>query len=144
MSADSMSTKRPERRTNPESLRLDEIMASLTVGDVQKSIAWYRDVLGFHVQETWDHDGQVMGASLVAGKSHLMLVQDDGAKGRDRKKGEGFRLYLTTSRDVDELAAGIESRGETLEAQPQDMPWGARIFSLVDPDGFKLTFSKST
>jgi uncharacterized glyoxalase superfamily protein PhnB len=138
-----LATDTTERRANPESLRLDEIIASITVGDVQKSIAWYRDTLGFYVRETWDHDGQVMGASLAAGRTHLMLVQDDWARGRDRKKGEGFRLYFSTSRSVDELAAGIESRGGVLEAPPEDMPWGARTFSLVDPDGFKITFSQA-
>jgi uncharacterized glyoxalase superfamily protein PhnB len=137
-------SERPERRSEPVSLRLQQIVPSLTVGDIEASLAWYRDILGFHIREKWEHDGKVMGASLVAGTAHLMLGQDDWAKGRDRAKGEGFRLYLNTSRSVDELAAGIESRGGTLDAQPEDMPWGARIFSIVDPDGFKITFSTAT
>jgi uncharacterized glyoxalase superfamily protein PhnB len=137
-------SERPERRSEPASLRLQQIVPSLTVGDIEASLAWYRDILGFHIQAKWEHDGKVMGASLVAGTAHLMLGQDDWAKGRDRAKGEGFRLYLNTSRSVDELAAGIESRGGTLDAQPEDMPWGARIFSIVDPDGFKITFSTAT
>jgi uncharacterized glyoxalase superfamily protein PhnB len=116
----------------------------MTVGDIEASLAWYRDILGFHIREKWEHDGKVMGASLVAGTAHLMLGQDDWAKGRDRTKGEGLRLYFNTSRSVDDLAAGIEARGGTLDAQPEDMPWGARIFSIVDPDGFKITFSTAT
>jgi uncharacterized glyoxalase superfamily protein PhnB len=28
-----------------------------------------------------------------------------------------------------------------LQSEPADMPWGARIFRLVDPDGFKLVIS---
>jgi predicted enzyme related to lactoylglutathione lyase len=42
---------------------------------------------------------------------------------------------------VDELAAAIEARGGTLESPPADMPWGARAFSLVDPDGYKITIA---
>jgi uncharacterized glyoxalase superfamily protein PhnB len=28
-----------------------------------------------------------------------------------------------------------------LETEPADMPWGARVFRLVDPDGYKLSIS---
>jgi uncharacterized glyoxalase superfamily protein PhnB len=75
------------------------------------------------------------------GARWLNLTQDDWAKGHDRQKGEGFRLYLNTVQDVDEIAAMIKERGATLVSEPADMPWGARVFSLVDPDGFKLTIS---
>ncbi len=68
-------------------------------------------------------------------------MQDDWAKGRDRVKGEGFRLHMATATDVDQIAAGIEQRGGTLESPPADMPWGGRAFSLADPDGFKITIS---
>jgi uncharacterized glyoxalase superfamily protein PhnB len=53
-------------------------------------------------------------------------------------KGEGFSLYFTTTQNVDELASHIESNGGTLETQPADMPWGARVFQVVDPDGFRI------
>lgn len=131
---------RPER-SQPESLRLQLIAPSLTVGDLDKSMAWYCDVLGFTISEKWEHDGVVRGADLVAGSAHLMIGQDDWAKGRDRSKGEGMRLYLSIDGDIDALAARIESHGVELDTQPEDMPWGARLFSLTDPDGFKLTFS---
>jgi uncharacterized glyoxalase superfamily protein PhnB len=69
----------------------------------------------------------------------LMIGQDDWKKGRDRKKGEGFRIYFTTTGDVDALAAGIKARGGALDSEPMDQPWGSRDFSFTDPDGFKLT-----
>ena len=111
------------------------------MGDLDVSLPWYRDVVGFHVEETWEQEGKVVGAALVAGASRLMIIQDDWAKGRDRVKGVGFRLHMTTTSDVDEVAANIEARGGTLESQPADMPWGARAFSIVDPDGFGMTIS---
>ncbi len=126
---------------SPETLRLHGISPSLTVGDIEASLAWYRDVVGFHVRETWEDEGTVGGAALIAGEASLLLVQDDWAKGRDRVKGVGFRLHMTTGSDVDELAAAIEQRGGTLESPPADMPWGARAFSLEDPDGYKITIA---
>ena len=122
-------------------LELRSLRPALTVSDINVSLPWYRDVVGFRVEETWEHEGKVGGARLLAGGIGLFLLQDDWAKGRDRVKGEGFRLHLTTADDVDEIAAGIEKRGGTLESPPEDTPWGSRAFSLADPDGFKITIS---
>jgi len=133
----------PDRRdqASTETLRLRSVSPALTVDDVEASLVWYRDVIGFHVQETWEHEGEVGGAALIAGLGPLFLVQDDFAKGRDRDKGVGVRIHMTTAHDVDELAAAIVERGGTLESPPEDMPWGARAFSLVDPDGYKITIA---
>lgn len=128
-------------RSEPESLRLKSITPSLTAGDFEASLAWYSEILGFTVLEKWEHDGQIVGAELVAGTARLMLGRDDWAKGRDRKKGEGMRLIFSVSHDLDEIAEGIESRGGSLDSEPRDTPWGGRAFSVVDPDGFKITFS---
>jgi catechol 2,3-dioxygenase-like lactoylglutathione lyase family enzyme len=130
-----------EERRFPESLRLTLITPSLTVDDLQASLAFYRGVLGFTVKETWEHEGELRGVSLVAGSAHLMLGQDDWKKGRDRPKGAALRLWFTGSRPVDELAGEIRARGGTLESEPEDMPWGGRAFSVVDPDGFQITFT---
>jgi uncharacterized glyoxalase superfamily protein PhnB len=137
------STHRPVRRV-PPSLRLREAVPGLTVNDIAKSLAWYRDVLGWTVLEEWRQDGRLMGAELVAGTIHLFLGQDDWKKGRDRKKGEGFRLYFRTAQDVDAIAAGIKARGGVLDHDPQDEPWGERDFGITDPDGFRITISNPT
>jgi uncharacterized glyoxalase superfamily protein PhnB len=128
-------------RRKPESLRLRRITPGLTVGDLQKSIAWYRDVVGFTLGEVWEREGKVVGAELKAGSTFLVLSQDDWAKGRNRVKGEGCRFYLYTAQDVDDMAAAIRARGGTLATEPMTQSWGTRTFSLVDPDGFKLTVS---
>jgi len=129
--------------SSPKTLRLRSVTPALTVADIHESLAWYRDLVGFHVEDLWEHEGKVGGAALVAGTASLYLAQDDWGKGRDRVKGEGFRLHMETVDDVDAIAAMIEERGGTLETQPADTPWGARAFTLVDPDGFKITISKA-
>jgi uncharacterized glyoxalase superfamily protein PhnB len=42
---------------------------------------------------------------------------------------------------VDDIADRITSHGGTLDSQPADMPWGARVFRVRDPDGFKFAIS---
>ena len=123
-------------------LSLSDVAPGFTANDLEKSLAWYRDVLGFAVEERWEKDGKLAGVQLRAGKAVFMIGQDDWQKGRDRKKGEGFRIYLETAQDVDAIAKRIESAGGTLDQQPKDQPWGMRDISMTDPDGFKLTIGK--
>jgi len=136
------SPARAKAREKAGSLTMSEVSPGFTANDLQKSLSWYRDVVGFAVEERWEHDGKLAGVSLRAGNVTVMLGQDDWKKGRDRKKGEGFRIYCTTSQDVDALAKGIVARGGTLDQEPRDQPWGMRDFSLTDPDGFKITIGK--
>ena len=133
--------KKPARpkRHQPETLRLRECSASFTANDLQRSIAWYRDVLGFTEGERWEAEGVLRGVQMKAGKVDLMLSQDDFARGRDRVKGMGFRLWCNTVQDVDHLAADIKARGGTLAREPEDLPWGDRAFAVTDPDGFLIT-----
>jgi uncharacterized glyoxalase superfamily protein PhnB len=112
------------------------------VNDVEKSLAWYRDVLGFVVQKRWENQGKLEGVEMLAGRVLFMIGQDDWKKGRDRVKGEGFRLYCETEQDVDHLAQQIKARGGTLLQEPRDEPWGARALAVEDPDGFKITISR--
>src|SRR2546430_16985587 len=143
MSTQSPLPNRPEPGAAPASLRARSLQASLTVKDLDKSLAWYRDVAGFEADRKQEREGRLRAVSLRAGEMRILINQDDGAKGWDRAKGEGFSLQITTEQNVDELAKPIQQRGGTLESEPADMPWGARIFRLRDPDGFKLTISSA-
>ncbi|HEY6050214.1 MAG TPA: VOC family protein [Thermoanaerobaculia bacterium] len=135
-------SKAAPRKSGAGALSLTSATPSFTVGDLDASLAFYRDVLGFEVEETWKNDeGEVRGVSLKAGGVSFMIGQDDWKKGRDRKKGEGFRIYCETKKRVDDLAKGIEARGGRLDQGPTDQPWGVRDITLTDPDGFKITLA---
>jgi catechol 2,3-dioxygenase-like lactoylglutathione lyase family enzyme len=125
-------------RKGPETLRMRSAAPGFTVNDIEKSLAWYRDVMGFVVKERWENEGKLAGLEMVAGDVSFFLTQDDWKKGRDRAKGEGFRIYCTTAQDVDALARQIKARGGTLDREPSD-EMGTRNFAVVDPDGYKIT-----
>ncbi len=125
-----------------ESLRLTSVSPSLTVNDVEKSLAWYCDVLGFTVDQRWESEGKLLGAEVKAGSVVFMIGQDDWKKGRDRVKGAGVRIYCDTDQDIDRLAARIKANGGTLAQEPKDQPWGMRDLAIDDPDGYKITIAK--
>jgi uncharacterized glyoxalase superfamily protein PhnB len=140
------STTRPKaapKRAQQKGFALRTVAPSFTVDDIERSLTWYRDVMGFAVKDRWEEDGKLMGLELTAGPIVFMIGQDDWKKGRDRVKGEGFRLYCQTDQDVDQLANGIKARGGagSLAQEPRDEVWGARAFTVVDPDGYKITIS---
>lgn len=138
-----MATQQKDARTmsKGEGLSLSGVSPSFTVNDLQKSLAWYRDVVGFAEGKRWEDGGKLLGVELSAGPTVFMLSQDDWKKGRNRAKGEGFRLYCETDQDVDRLAARIKERGGNLLEEPKDQEWGTRAFTVEDPDGFKMTIS---
>jgi catechol 2,3-dioxygenase-like lactoylglutathione lyase family enzyme len=131
----------PDRRLNkPETLRLRSIEPSFTVSDLERSVRFYTEVLGFVLGDQFTDDaGVLQGAMLKSGACQIGLSQDDWAKGRDRQRGVGVRIWGTTAQDIDELAARIKARGGTLTQEPKDESWGGRSLSLDDPDGFHLT-----
>lgn len=128
-------------RSEPQSFRARDLTASLTVRDLETSLAWYRDVLGFVVEKRHERRERLIAVSLKAGRVELLLTQDDGAKGWDRQKGEGISLQFTTLQSVDGFAERVKASGGVLQSEPIDTPWGARVFRVVDPDGFKLVFT---
>jgi len=129
------------RRRKPETLRLRTVTPSFTVENLERSIEFYSGVLGFVVGERWIVEGRLRGVMLQAGKCALGLSQDDGAKGRNRRKGLGVRIWLETVQDLDALAerlwaGGIQATGPRLE------DWGTRTLAFSDPDGYQITFTE--
>jgi uncharacterized glyoxalase superfamily protein PhnB len=129
--------------TTQEALQISAIVPSFTVDDLQKSITFY-EALGFTVDERWEDKGTLLGVMLRAGKSQIGLNQDDWKKGRDRKKGIGMRLFMSTPQNVDEIATRAKAAGITLKSEPQDTEWKTRAFEVTDPSGFVLTISSET
>lgn len=141
MSSDAVVSGGAAKPADVESFQGRSLSISLTVNDLQKSLAWYRDVVGFAVDREHEREGKLRAVTLSAGDVRILIGQDDGAKGWDRAKGEGFSYRITTAQNVDEIAKRIKDAGGTLASEPVDTPWGARVFRLQDPDGFRLMIS---
>ena len=136
-------TPRTHARSWPESVRMRAVAPSLTVDDLEKSVEFYTNVLGFIVAERYQEAGAMRGARLRCGACEFFLAQDDGKKGSGRDKGVGFSLHCLTVQDIDSLGSSIKARGGTLLQEPMDQLWGVRDLKVADPDGFQLTIYKT-
>jgi uncharacterized glyoxalase superfamily protein PhnB len=126
--------------TTQAALQVSAIVPIVTVDDLQKSITFY-EALGFTIDERWEDNGKLLGVMLRAGKIQIGLNQDDWKKGRDRKKGIGMRLFISTPQNVDEIAVRARDAGVRLDSEPHDTEFKSRAFEVTDPSGFLLTIS---
>ena len=122
-------------------LQATGIAPGFTASDLQKSLHFYTEGLGFEITERNEENGVLRFAMLKAGVAHLGIGQDDFAKGRDRVKGVGMRTWITTQQDIHALAERAKAAGIKLDSEPAPLPWGPLGFAVTDPDGFQLTIS---
>ena len=116
---------------------------SITCLDLDASIRFYRDAVGFGVAQSYENEGKVVAAVMTSGNCSIVLNQDNGKLGWNRIKGQGcyLQLNVAAAADVDATAARIKAAGFPLLDEPSDRPWGARMFHFNDLDGFKLGVS---
>lgn len=120
-------------------LQARNLSVALTANDLERSLRFYTDGLGFTIDQREESDGKLQGVMLKAGDAWLGLSQDDFAKGRNRVKGVGMSLYFETEQDIHMLAGRAKNAGITLDREAGPLPWGPVGFSATDPDGFKIT-----
>jgi catechol 2,3-dioxygenase-like lactoylglutathione lyase family enzyme/uncharacterized protein YuzE len=119
------------------------IFATLSVGDLEASTRWYVDVIGFRLVFS------MPGPNGAPTLSHLrwikyadLLLVPEGAQASSKTdKGVGMRLsFLVAEGSVDELADQVKARGGQIAEGPVTQPWNTREFTVLDLDGYTLTF----
>jgi len=103
------------------------------VRDVLRSVAHYRDVLGFQVEFTYREPTFYAGVERGG-----VLIHLQGAGETKRQPGQGAVNVFVT--DVDALYEELKSRGARTLNEPKDYPYGMRDFDVHDLDGNQLCF----
>jgi lactoylglutathione lyase len=108
----------------------------LFVEDVQRSRAFYHDVLGLDVEFEDDESVgfKIEGLAFIVLQVDRARVQLQGEP--TATPGAGATAFLTTfTGDVDALHANLVERGIPFFQRPADQPWGMRTAYFKDPDG---------
>jgi catechol 2,3-dioxygenase-like lactoylglutathione lyase family enzyme len=129
-------------------VRLPAIVAPVSrhlgVADIDRSIAYYRNVLGFDVTSDTEGDGQPARAEAVYGPARIDLALEHSAHdstGALRPRGSAILFFQTD--DVVGLHQNFKARGGT-PTELEKVNWiKMRMFDIQDPDGHHLWFGQS-
>jgi len=112
--------------------------------DVQKSIAFYCDALGFEVVNRLDDVGRSGWASLRNGQAQVMLASPSYVPMAPRINGRhtSSLCYIYID-DVAALHASLLAAGHAVTDVVVRF-YGMKEFELVDPDGHVLVFGQET
>lgn len=107
----------------------------LSVGDITRSITFYRDVLGFQVSAP---------AELVSGPARLQLTAEPSAyDSTGEKRPRGAALLFFETDDVAAMREAVRARGGA-PSEIEKVNWiKMRMFQVEDPDGHTVWFGQS-
>ena len=114
----------------------------LRVGDLERSVAFYTDVLGMQLLRRKDYaSGRFTLAFLGYGdeKDHTVLELTHNWDTERYDLGDGYGHIALGVQDIQATCAGIADRGGRLVREPGPMKHGSTLIAfLEDPDGYKV------
>jgi catechol 2,3-dioxygenase-like lactoylglutathione lyase family enzyme len=127
----------------PHSLK--KLTPNLIVSSVERSIAFYRDVLGFAVGHTVPDAAPYVFASVTSGAVEIFLNAPEPAIAEypalaNRPIGGTLTLFIETSG----IASAYEALKERVKVvMPLEKKWyGVTEFAFEDVDGYLITFAE--
>jgi catechol 2,3-dioxygenase-like lactoylglutathione lyase family enzyme len=108
------------------------VAPTVPVTDIQRSLRFYRDLLGFEVQFT--NGDPVSFAVVKQGGAELHLQLQPG-------KVSTLHAHLMVD-DLDPVFDRLQQAGAAIRQPPQVQPWGLRDIVIADPDGNTLEIAQ--
>jgi glyoxylase I family protein len=114
----------------------------LAVTDIERSVAFYRDELGFSVAGEAESNGKLFWCRVVRGGASLMLQQADEEDGPPAQWGRGVAFYFVCD-EVDALERELARAGVAHE--PVSVAeYGMKQLFVREPDGYLVCFESPT
>jgi len=124
---------------------LQKLTPNLIVADVVRSVAFYRDVLGFTLQATVPDAAPYVFAIVQSGGVEIYLNAPEPAVAEyPAFKGRPLGGTLTLFIQIDDVRAAHEAlKNRVPIVMPLETKWyGVTEFAFVDPDGYIITFAQ--
>ena len=110
---------------------------TVSVADLEKSIAFYTEVVGLPVQSRFKGGADVEICFLGEGETKVELIHD--VKHRPPGRVEGVTLGFEVA-SLDERIARIQAKGLSVDHGPFQPNPHMRFFFVRDPDGVAVQF----
>jgi uncharacterized glyoxalase superfamily protein PhnB len=113
----------------------------LNVADIDASLAFWRDLVGFTVEQTFPAQGRPLYAGLECGEIRLMLNARGGdpAARKARPHYTEAVIYLGVA-SVNDLVAELRAKGFAAP-DPERQDYGLDEITVRDPDGYEIAFT---
>ena len=132
-------------------MKFADVTPNLVVSSVERSLAFYRDVLGFSLVTTVPEAAPFAFAWMRRDGVSVFLnsveaVRADHAELGARPIGGTATIYIMVEADsiasgIDELFASIGSRARAFMPLTNQF-YGIREFGIEDPDGYTIFFAQ--
>lgn len=120
---------------NSSKVKITQTVPLFDVADMERSVAFYVDGLGFDMQNRWEKDGELQWCWLRHGDGALMLQKTQGEPPANR--GPGLTLYFICE---DAKAAHREFKERGVQMGEPFVGNNMDVFYFKDPDGYRLSF----
>jgi catechol 2,3-dioxygenase-like lactoylglutathione lyase family enzyme len=126
-------------------MNVKQVVPFFGVHEMERSIRYYIDGLGFTMKHQWVVEGKLRWCWLELGGAALML-QEFWREGHHAfvptgKLGEGASLNFQCE---DAIAIYHEFKSRGIEASEPQVGNGLWVTGLTDPDGYRLFFASPT
>lgn len=120
-------------------MKLRNVTPTLKTQDLEGTLAFYTEVLGFVVDTLWP-PGAPTFSILDHGQVHLAFYTEEEASPEPPQMTGQLRV------DVDGVMAIFERCRDRAEIEwgPEVYHYGAREFCIKDPNGYSIIFSEPT
>ena len=123
------------------SANVEKAVPFFGITNMEASLRYYVDGLGFEMTNKWVVDGRVRWCWLQYGGAALMLQEFTRERIPSGKLGEGMSVCFMCK---DALAIYREVKARGIETKRPMVGNGLWVTALTDPDGYKIFFESPT